>query len=405
MKTRKLVLTSVVIGTALLCALPFLADLRRNAQAADHAEAPSCAHDAGADIADGYLFLDPANTNNVIMIMTIHGFVAPQENGNLGFFDPEVLYRFELERTGDAKPDAFIDVQFGPRTSPSVGQTATIKLPNHQQFTALATAPSLAPTPPTPVVTTSSQGVSFFAGLTDDPFFFDIPGFNRFVASVRAGSPDFTTLQRGRDSFAGYNIPSIALSVPAQLIAPTAQGVNLGLSTRTLRRTESFSPKGGVKSVGTYRSVDRMATPTVNTVLIPFARKDQYNAAPTTDDAKGKFAADILTTLAALGTDATYQGILAGVAVAKGDFLRLNLSIPNSGTGRGLPVGSQPEAFPNGRRPSDDVIDIILTLVANGTSLGDNVDNNDQTFGTTFPFLAPSQQPRATGVVDDNTRN
>ena len=56
-----------------------------------------------------------------------------------------------------------------------------------------------------------ASGVSFFAGLTDDPFYFDIVGFNRFVASVLAENPDVTALQRARDSFAGYNIHMIVL--------------------------------------------------------------------------------------------------------------------------------------------------------------------------------------------------
>ena len=87
------------------------------------------------------------------------------------------------------------------------------------QFSAPATVPSLAATAPTQVVTTDpTSGVKFFAGEVDDPFFFDIPGFNRFVASVLAGTPDPTQLNRGRDTFAGYNIASIALSIPKTLL-------------------------------------------------------------------------------------------------------------------------------------------------------------------------------------------
>lgn len=408
MKIKNVILSTIVVCTALVCALPFLSDLRRNAHAADHAEAPASAHDAGADIADAYLFLDPNNTNNVIMIMTLHGFVAPQENVNLGFFDPEVRYRFELERTGDAKADDFIDVQFEPRTSTSVGQVANIKLPNGHRFTAVTTRSSLADTAPDPILTTNADGVVFFAGLTDDPFFFDIPAFNRFVASVLDGPPvDTTVFLRARDSFAGYNIPSIALSVPAVLIHPEARGTNvnntLGLSARTQRRVETYTAKGEVRATGPYRNVDRMGVPAVNTALLPFAKKNRYNAANTTDDAKGEFATAILGTLTALGTDATYQGILASVAVVKGDFLRLNLNIANSGSGPGLPAGAVPDAFPNGRRLHDDVIDILLALINNGGALGDNVDVNDVPFRATFPFLAPPQQPRPFG--DDNTRN
>lgn len=409
MNIKKALLTCVGVGVASFFAIPFLADLRRDARAADHAEAPASAHDAGADIADVYAFLDPANTNNVVLIMTLHGFVAPQENVNLGFFDPEVLFRFELETTGDAKVDDAIDVRFAARTNSTVGQFATVTLPNGHKFTAQATGSSLAPTAPAPVLTTNGDGVVFFAGLTDDPFFFDIPAFNRFVRGVLSTNVDAgTNFQRGRDSFAGYNIPSIALSVPAELVRPTAKGTNvnhtLGVGARTLRRTESFKPDGSVRSVGSFRSVDRMGIPAVNTALIPFAKKNAYNAATSADDAKGKFANDILATLTALGTQPAYQDILASVAVVNGDLLRLNLNIPNGGSGNGLPVLSDPGSFPNGRRVHDDVIDITLTLIANGSSLGDNVNANDVPFRTTFPFLAPSQQPRNTGV-DDGTQN
>jgi hypothetical protein len=40
---------------------------------------------------------------------------------------------------------------------------------------------------------------------------FRYPRLHRFVASVLAGRGDPTQLNRGRDTFAGYNIASIAL--------------------------------------------------------------------------------------------------------------------------------------------------------------------------------------------------
>jgi hypothetical protein len=42
--------------------------------------------------------------------------------------------------------------------------------------------------------------------------------------------------------------------------------------------------------------------------------------------------------------------------------------------------------------------------VANQNPLGDNVNANDVPLRNLFPFFAPSQQPRDSGV-DDNTRN
>ncbi|HWP44447.1 MAG TPA: DUF4331 family protein, partial [Blastocatellia bacterium] len=153
---------------------------------------------------------------------------------------------------------------------------------------------------------------------------------------------------------------------------------------------------------GGFMTIDRMGIPAVNVALIPFARKDEYNFATPLDDARGRFAGDIVATLMALGTDNTNIGILASVAVAKGDFLRLDLSTANSGPGGGNNTGA---GFPNGRRLSDDVIDTILFFVANQNTLGDSVNSNDVPFRDTFPFLAPPQQPRAPGTVDDNTRN
>ncbi len=400
--------TSNLFYVAAASAMGWLGPIRE-CSAADHAEAPIVESDQGADIADAYAFLDPNDNTKVILAFDVHGFIVPSENGNFGAFDPEVLYRFSIENTGDAEPDKLIDVEFSKPTARGAAQTATIEIParrrvNRISFTALTTvASSTAATAPEPVVTTDAgSGISFFAGLTDDPFFFDIPGFNRFVASVRAGSPDASTLSRGRDSFAGYNINLIALSVPASLLQGSAGNV-IGVTTSTLRRRVTIrSEKKDSKDRGEFVRVDRMAVPAVNTVLIPFSRKDEYNRASTIQDAAGRFAGDIVATLVSLGTNDTYVGILAGVAVTKGDFLRLDLSVANTGSQGGT---NSPAGFPNGRRPTDDVIDTILTLVANGTTLGDSVSANDFTFRDAFPFFAAPHQPLPTGTIDDNTRN
>ena len=95
--------------------------------------------------------------------------------------------------------------------------------------------------------------------------------------------------------------------------------------------------------------------------------------------------------------------ILAGIAVAKGDYLHLNVTIPNTGPKGGTNVGA---AFPNGRRPADDTITTLLTVINNGVYLSDNVPASDIPPQDVFPFLALPQQARgANGVIDDNTRN
>jgi hypothetical protein len=161
------------------------------ARAADHGDAPNVAHDSGADIADLYLFRDPNDATQVILIGTVHGFIVPGEAGNFGAFDPAIQYRFDLEQTGDAKADASITVTFTERTSGTGPQTATVTLPGKGKkkptFTAVTTPVTFSGTANTQVITTDPvSGVKFFAGEVDDPFFFDIPAFQRFIACRRA---------------------------------------------------------------------------------------------------------------------------------------------------------------------------------------------------------------------------
>jgi hypothetical protein len=494
-----------------------------NVRAADHGDSPTASNNASADLNDVFVFLDPNDNSHVIISMTTRGFIVPSEAVNMGIFDPKLIYRFLLESTDDAVADGKIDVTFAPRTTTSAGQLATVRMDQGTakifEFTAPASNPSLNTAPPAQLVTTdATTGIKFFAGEVDDPFFFDIPAFSRFVAAVRAGTPNpASAFVRGRDSFAGYNTMSIALSIPKALV-PNANSV-VGVAGATIR-TEPFptalrnlatrgqvdggdkvliggliisgsapkrvliraiGPSSGVSGAlsnptlalynsqaqviatndnwqdtqgpeislttlapgnaaeaailatlqpGAYtaivdgaaggkgialvetfdldaaagvqlQTIDRTATPAVNVALIPFARKDEYNIGTQLDDANGRFAGDIVATLKALGTDDTNIGILASVAVVKGDFLRLNFNTANTGPGGGNNSGA---GFPNGRRLGDDTVDTLLFFILNQKTLPDNVNSNDVPLQDTFPFYANAQQPRESGT-DDNTRN
>ena len=375
----------------------FCCSIGSSVWAADHRDGPRISNDISADIADLYFFLDPNDPNRAIIIGTLSGFIVPGEAVNSGIFDPTLRYRFNIENTGDSSPDKRIEVRFTPRVANATPQTATVTLTENGRETrlgqALATNPSLASTAPVPVITELGRGIQFFAGETDDPFFFDIPGFSRFVGSVLSGAPDVTRLNRGRDSFAGYNVIAIALSVPTSVLA--GNGDSLGVEFATLR----VQPGSTVA-----RRVDREGIPAVNVALVPFAQKDAYNAAITRQDSRGEFAPGIVGTLTALGTSPANINALAGLAVTNGDILRLDLSVANQGAGGGNNAGA---GFPNGRRLQDDVIDTELFIITNGlVTAGDHVNANDVAFRNTFPFLAPSQQPReGSGNVEDNTRN
>ena len=414
--TRKFLLGTILALTASF-ALPTAV------RAADHGDGPTAANDQACDIADVFFFMDPTDVTNqtAIIIGTFRGFIVPSEASNFGIFDPNVRYRFLVENTGDANPDKFIDVSFTKKTS-SAPQTAAIRISGTAGvFTAPATAATLNDTA-NPQTTTAlgMTGIQFFAGEVDDPFFFDIVGFNRAVAALTANPPNpgaaVTALGRARDSFAGYNIMSIALKVPISLLK--ASGANasntLGLSFQTQRHVvETPGLDGETTGSGGFRTIDRMGIPAVNVALVPLALKNRCNAGSPLQDSQGRFAAPIVATINAvmrgLGKNQTQidaaVATLASVAVNKGDMLRLDTTIANTGNGGGT---NAPAAFPNGRRLADDTIDTILSILNSGSALGDGVNANDVPLQNTFPFIGLPQQPRANGVtvtVDDNTRN
>jgi hypothetical protein len=421
-----------IIALALTVSLMILLAPAPVTDAADHGDAPVASLDRGAEITDIYAFLDPNDNTKLVLALGIHGFITPSENNNFSPFDPNVNYQFLIDTDGDGMPEQFINITFSPRTAVNQPQTATIVLPFGETFTAPTTLPSAtAITPPAAVVTTdASTGAAFFGGLRDDPFFFDIPAELLYRASRISSSPDGSGINpavfsRSRDSFAGYNINAIILSVPTsyfrlQASAGNPGGDEVGVSAATQRREVTNITQDGVVTYGRFRNVDRMGVPGVNTVFIPFARKDEYNRASPADDVAGLFANDIVKSLQDLKTGPGAIGILANLVVVRGDMLRLRFSVPNSGPGG----GTNPEGgFPNGRRSQDDVIDTIVTIVNNcqpiavtaspgddcqkGLPAGvvDGASANDVAFLDTFPFFAPPQQPRPNGVIDDNTRN
>jgi hypothetical protein len=384
-------------------------------KAADHAESTSVATDAGADIADVFVFLNPNDNSKVVLALTFEGFIVPSELSNLGYFPPDILYRFEIENNGDAVADRFFDITFSPQTSRSTPQMATVTMtgrrgirpaPFFAKFKGLTTVSNLNATAPPFVVTTDPiSQISFFAGMTDDPFYFDIPAFNRFTSSVLAGNPNPTLLNRARDSFAGYNIHSIALEVPANLLRGSA-GNMIGVNGVTLRQRNTVrQDNGDVIKSGDYVQVDRMATPAVNTVLIPYPRKNEFNAATPREDANLLFADSIIATLTALGTSQSNIVILANIAVFKGDYLRLDMGTPNMSQGFGERITSPNyTGFPNGRRLGDDTVDTLTYFVTNqAITMGENVNSNEVPLTNTFPFFGRPHQPLDSGT--DPTQN
>lgn len=407
-KARKFMLTLVATSAFVALGVP------TSVYSSEHIDAPLLAQDRGADLADLWAFLDPNDNSRVVLIMSTQAFVVSGEHFGMGIFDPNIRYRFEIENTGDARPDAYVDVEYSPGLGRLTTQTATITLPNGHSFTAPTTlsTQNIQPTPaPPPVITTDpATGVAFYAGVADDPFFLDDTGANLFVASSLAnpGHPDKTLLgSRGRDTYAGFNTMITAISIPAAMLrgkGTSVIGVNAVTQRRKVQIIQSDRKGGGVRGEGPWVTVDRDGNPLVNNGLIPAARKDEYNAATTEDDAKGQFRADIIKNLKNFGTDDAHISQILKVIQENGDILRLDLSVQNSGPGGGDNANGG-FGHIGGRRLKDDVVDMVFTLINNGFPITDNVNANEVPLRNQFPFVADPTQPFPPGQApDDHTR-
>ncbi len=354
-------------GKTLSCALFAAVALVNTARAADHREAPLIREDATADIADVYAFPNPNDPDWLVLAMTVNPLSVPSENNSYAF-SPNVRYTFLIDNNGDAQPDKSVRVTF---SDPAMGpQDFSVKVSGFESFSGEVTPATVEPDPVEPIIVDGPDGMRAFAGQRDDPFFFDVVGFNRFLA----GTGGFD----GTDGFAGDNVSAIVVELPVHQLAGDSGNLQIwGVTERrlvTLRR--AFHGQLEVH-FGPWQQVERMGNPAINTALIPLDLKDFFNIGRPADDAD-EFAAEIVASLQALGTNDENIAILASVAVP--DTLKLD---PNQDVG-----------YPNGRGLDDDVIDTLLFFIFNQTPVSDMVDGNDRDFLDEFPYLAPPHQPR-----------
>ena len=340
--------------------------------AADHREAVTIQEFPAADLNDIYVFEAPGNPSRIVLMMTVNPVGDPDFATSYNF-SPDVLYRFSISNRGDSRPEVNIDFTF----SPVVGgaQTFTAFTPRGR-VTGDVTRPTVVSTTPNPPVVTTKNRMSIFAGPRDDPFFFDSPGFNRVLNGGAF---------RGVDGFAGINVSAIVIELPLRFIRQ-GQGGPIEVTGVTYTRFKSASQealnapmrrRAGVQ----YFQIDRTGVPAVATVLIPGSQRDAFNYAPIRRDsdffAGIDFTASIVNTLMnTFNTPGENIEILASIAVP--DTLKYN--------------PREPDGFPNGRRPQDDVVDTLLSLVLDNPAASDGVDANDRPFLTTFPYLAEPQQ-------------
>lgn len=193
-----------LLGAIALGAMPLASSLR----AADHADSPSTTDDAPADLTDVYAWHEDSK------LVVAFGFAGLSEAGAPAQYDAGVLYTVHIDNNGDNEPDHDVLVRFGQNTAGEWG----IRVED---------LPGVADPVIGPVETTIDAGLDLrvFAGLRDDPFFFDLDGFR---ATLMSGAIMFDNTN---DTFTGTNVTAVVLEMSIDAVAGGGDAVSLWVST------------------------------------------------------------------------------------------------------------------------------------------------------------------------------
>ncbi|MET8655010.1 DUF4331 domain-containing protein [Nocardia aurea] len=288
-------------------------------------------------------------------------------------------------------------------------------------------------------------GGTAYVGAAEDPFFLDLRVFDLLYGG------DLSEV--GTDTLAASNVNTVVLQVPKSDLAlrnDATRNPVIGVWSDTERKTLQLTP-GAATSVGEFVQVSRLGNPLVNEVVVPVALKDAFNSLSPSKDAtipevvrrvtdpelpkliealykvpapagpRNDLVEIFLTGIAKkaptldgsappIQADLNSQILNADVQASTfqpSEMLRLNMSVPVTAKPNRLGVvGGDLQGFPNGRRLSDDVVDIALQAMVGAAqtgkpvealAAGDKVDANDTSFSGSFPYVALPSPGKTTG--------
>jgi hypothetical protein len=301
------------------------------------------------------------------------------------------------------------------------------------------------------VFTDPSTGIRVFAGQRAETFAIDlgavfdtinlrvetfpaILGRPPLPVQTAAEDANDTANSFGINNFSGFNINTIAIEVPISRLTfnrkpADADNGTIGMWARTLRQIVTLRagepflnlnklPEKFIKGKGPYVQVSRMANPLVNELIIRFGRKDLWNATLPEDEAIFLDAYRNLDVAGALqflfptvpvtpNPRDDIVGLLLqykapGNPGVLSELLRLDMTVPPTPPAQIKRLGPfahdsdgvatpDPAGFPNGRRPDDDVTDIVVRAAGGpkyfANFVGDGVGINEKGVTADFPFL------------------
>jgi Domain of unknown function (DUF4331) len=440
---RKLALFAALAALAIAVPLSF---------GSSHREAPLTSIDPTGDDTDTYAFTAQDAPGALTIVGNWVPFEDPAGGPNFYKFDDNAHYYLNIDNTGDGVADVRYLFDFKTKTrNPNSflytnGQPVnSVDSPNRNVVQSYSVTritkghskviAKKVPTPPSNVgpktipdyqqaqagaIKGLPGGGKVFAGQREDPFYASL---GRIFDTVNLTGAGLGNQGGGVDDLAGYAVQSIVLQVPESDVTRDGKSVSSDMAANAVvgvwasTERQSISVKG--HGHGSFRQISRLGNPLVNEVIIPLGQKDRFNRTQPKDDAKnyGKYV--LTPELAAVlnklfpglvnapeknRTDIV-QAVLQGVpglnafpgAAGKNatDTLKINLGTPPSAAPKRLGVlAGDTAGYPNGRRLTDDVVDIDLQVVAgalqgNMVPLGDGVNQNDVQFLSAFPYVAP----------------
>ncbi len=380
--------------------------------ASDHDDGEADGKGRNLNLTDLYVFRESdqnagASSDDLILVMNTNPRSLPRQQY---YFSTNARYEFHISRAlgNDDMPtgssEGLIRFEFGaPNESKQQPITITVLRDGDEEVITTNDdgSPLLtSPINPNNQITTNQASIdstfgsapmTVFAGLREDPFYFDVEQYFRVRAGAAGIGPAVGFREPGYDFTAGYNVNSIVVRIPRKL---------LNSVTDTYDVWTTISTKN---ADGSYTQVERLARPGINEALI--LTNDYLNAlnsvGPDFEAAAlkgeepaagiaGPIVGEAIATLKAVGNDD--ERALALVKAFLPDVMRIDTS-QASGYANELNAGGSPI---RGRLLMDDVIDITLSVVTNGGITSDNVSYAGPNAGgvghqpllEAFPYLA-----------------
>ena len=389
---------SLILAGISIAALLVAASFPKGLMASDHDDGEVDTKGRNLNLTDLYAFREQdqnsaAAAGDLVLVMNTNPrSVARQQY----FFSTNARYEFKLSQVADkdatptGKEDVTLRFEFSPPNDRQQQQIKFTVIKDGKESAAnnLRTTPLNSEKPIVNELAANGSKISVFAGLREDPFFFDVEQFFRVRAGALGTGPavGFRPPNQALDFAKGYNVNAIAIRIPQQLI----QGKN---GAKVFDIWETISLKDPV--TGKYQQVERLARPGINEGLITSNNLlNTFNSVPPTADlspAAAPIGAEATRTLRALGNSPERAKALLTAFLP--DVMRIDTTGP-SGFANALNAKGSPI---RGRLFKDDTVDTVLSVLTNGAVTSDNVSyegssgnpaQGHKPLEKSFPYLA-----------------